>query len=392
MNIPKLLTFYIPNRKLRHKYRKKIWLFMKRDVIKQAKQNIENRLRTEKTLAILTIPYETDLYQRPQHLFNNFSIENTHCIYITYNYSELYSKINDNLNLLDWSVFWVLDISLFENIYFILPSTSYLPFDQVIKLKQMGVHFVYDYIDEMSPAIIKDMDVAYENYTRLEEIEPEIIIASAKNLYDEMQSRFPNKKIVLAQNAVEVSHFENIDSEIPKDLAKILSDNKPIVGYYGAMAGWLDWNLINKMSLERPEYNFVYIGVDYQDNLKHLMHRPNVHFLGAKPYKELPKYANHFNCCIIPFGDDDVAKSTSPLKLFEYMAMKKPVVVTENLIECHGYNGVLVATKHSDFIKKLDEAIKLEQNVEIRQSLYEYALKNTWNQRAKDILKAVYSD
>lgn len=61
-----------------------------------------------------------------------------------------------------------------------------------------------------------------------------------------------------------------------------------------------------------------------------------------KPYRELPAYLRFFDAAMIPFLVNDITNATSPLKLFEYMAGGKPVVVTP-MEESQHYPGVLVA-------------------------------------------------
>jgi hypothetical protein len=96
----------------------------------------------------------------------------------------------------------------------------------------------------------------------------------------------------------------------------------------------------------------------------------------------LPYYALHFDVAIIPFERGDVAKSTSPLKLFEYFALEKPVVVTADLLECRVYPEVFSAETPDGFCMALDEALPQSKNPEFKERLKQLALQNTWQCRA----------
>ena len=100
-------------------------------------------------------------------------------------------------------------------------------------------------------------------------------------------------------------------------------------------------------------------------------------------------YAVHFDCAIIPFMPGDIAKSTSPIKLFEYMALGLPTVCTKDLNECVGYKYVYVAKNASDFEKYLQEAIGQSRDNNVKKELLAQAENNTWEYRAKEILKAL---
>ena len=70
--------------------------------------------------------------------------------------------------------------------------------------------------------------------------------------------------------------------------------------------------------------------------------------------------------------------------MYEYMAMRKPIVATEDLVECHGYDGVFIAKNESqDFEKKIKLAIKSINDKKVIKSLDQAALTNTWENRAR---------
>lgn len=261
--------------------------------------------------------------------------------------------------------------------------------NKLIKLKKDGVHIIYDYIDDFADDIAwnkkgNSYKVAYNLYMNLEKLDPDLIVTTAKNLYDEMAQRFPNKNILRVANGVNVEDFENPDNTvIPDDMKSILENKKPIVGYYGFLAKWNDFDLMNKTAEYYPNYNFVYIGPNPEKGLKRLS---NVYLLGRKEYHELPLYAQYFDCCMIPFKNGEVALKTSPVKLFEYMALQKPVVCTRDLIECRGYEGVLMSENDEEFIKNIKIAIDISKDEKIRNKLLEQAKQNSWENKAKAII------
>lgn len=202
-----------------------------------------------------------------------------------------------------------------------------------------------------------------------------------------MNQRFNNTKVLLNQNAVEYEHFQvtKMPENCPEDIEILLQENKPIIGYYGALAKWIDYDLLVTLADKRSEYNIVLIGWNYDGSLVYTKERENIKYLGVKEYSELPKYGIWFDIGIIPFKEGNIAQATSPLKLFEYMAMKKPVVVTRDLLECIKFDGIFVAQNKYDFIEKVDEALKVKNDPKYIEILDNQAQENTWIKRAEDI-------
>jgi UDP-galactopyranose mutase len=57
--------------------------------------------------------------------------------------------------------------------------------------------------------------------------------------------------------------------------------------------------------------------------------RPNIAYLGGKPYAELPSYAAGFDICLMPFALNEASKFINPTKTLEYLASGRPVVATD---------------------------------------------------------------
>jgi glycosyltransferase involved in cell wall biosynthesis len=93
---------------------------------------------------------------------------------------------------------------------------------------------------------------------------------------------------------------------------------------------WFDHALINQLTEALPNVDFVLIGPKDEAQRK-LTPRPNLHLLGRRSYKDLPKYLYHANLGIIPFNRvryPDLINAVNPLKLYEFAACGLPIVAT----------------------------------------------------------------
>jgi glycosyltransferase involved in cell wall biosynthesis len=142
----------------------------------------------------------------------------------------------------------------------------------------------------------------------------------------------------------------------------------------------------------RPDWSFVLIGYPYDGNVDAVRGRisatPNVHYLGPKPYADLPAYLAHFDVATIPFVLNPITHGCSPVKLFEYMAGGRPAVCTP-MREILKYRSVLVADTPDAFVVRIAEAKSRAGEPEYRALLRADAEANTWRARAEVLRDAV---
>ena len=87
----------------------------------------------------------------------------------------------------------------------------------------------------------------------------------------------------------------------------------PIVGYHGAIATWLNFDLILRVADSLPHGHVVMVGPLY--NLTSVPRRPNLHWLGYKRFEVLPQYTQLFDVAIIPFRVSQLT-AVNPIKMW----------------------------------------------------------------------------
>lgn len=345
-----------------------------------------------KVVVMHSIPWNTPLKQRPHHLARCLAECGAMVIYLEPDepIKKMRTISSNFITINSWDVLFQLKLSAKRNYYFFFNNVSNIPFSTIRKIKDFGYGLVYEYIDEFHEDISGSLVNQLETWKKLKTDKPKLVLASANKLYEEAKKHFKGVDVLLSKNAVVLEDFDFHrfkDVDTPSDLAEVMENKKPVVGYYGALAPWLDYELISKTAINNPDYNFVLIGVNYQNALKKLdQSLKNIYYLGPKKYADLPKYSSKFDCAIIPFGLGEIAKGTSPVKLFEYMAMGLPTVVTKDLKECEGYDYVYLAKNEKDFSDKLKLAIRESKKSDVKEKLRTYAEDNTWMKRAEDIM------
>ena len=125
----------------------------------------------------------------------------------------------------------------------------------------------------------------------------------------------------------------------------------------------------------------------------------NIHLAGYVPYEDISTYMAAADVLVIPnSGDSDISRFyTSPIKLFEYMAAKRPIIASNlpslrDIIE-HDETALLV---QPDSPSSLAIAIqRLRSDLHLSSRLVDNATilvsKHTWSVRAKRILRFIDS-
>lgn len=348
--------------------------------------------------------YNVPLFQRPQHIANNLAKQNCLVFYEVSSMTDgikTFNKIADNLYLFNFNNI-ALNKILMEELnklntkkYIQLYSTDWKLSVQDIKdYMDNGFGFIYEYIDDISPVLSGTKEIPkniIEKYDYVMSNKNTFVVVTADLLKADVVGKRGEEKLVFSSNGVDCNHFRNINTDFTfdKDFEGILQEKKPIIGYYGALASWFDYEMIKYLAKKRPEYNIVLLGIEYDESYKsaNLSKFGNIYFLGSKDYSVLKNYANKFNICTIPFVINDITKATSPVKLFEYMALRKPIITTE-MNECKKYKSVMIAKNKDEFIKLIDSALEFnnKKNEDYFIILDKEADANSWEMKAKIII------
>jgi len=122
------------------------------------------------------------------------------------------------------------------------------------------------------------------------------VIVSSERLY---QTKKPyNKNTFLVTHGVDTAHFRKAcdpQTVVPGEMKEL---SKPVIGFFGLIADWVDLELIRFLAVARPGWNFALIGKITSD-VKLFDELPNVHLLGQKSYEALPGYVKAFDVAIL---------------------------------------------------------------------------------------------
>jgi hypothetical protein len=341
------------------------------------------------------VDWNMPLFQRPQHICVALARLGVQVIFFSPSFAhddgEGVLALQDNLILCREACFerFVADApACFIDVY----STAWVyNTDKIASWSQHGHQIVYEYVDHIDEEI-SGADGAQECMKTFRSLNSElvsIVVPTATILHEEVRLRFADEMIAFSPNGVEVERFEDEKETHPLiEEIKEKHPGRPVIGYVGALARWIDFEMIEELAQMRPDLLFVFVGPIYDARVKPA-EAENIIYTGPLPYPNVPRVLNSFDVAWIPFRAGDIAQTTSPLKLFEYFAARKPVVVNSDMRECTAFDEVLHGSDAETMADAVDRALSLRNDEEFSEQLSAHAHAASWEERAKVLLEAM---
>jgi hypothetical protein len=213
----------------------------------------------------------------------------------------------------------------------------------------------------------------------------DIVFATSHSLVEDLLPNNPNTH--LAAHGVNYDDFARATEEatpLPADLAAL---PQPILGFYGLIEDWMDQDLIAYLADRHPEWSIALIGRSCVDTSR-LEKCPNVHFLGRKPYGELPNYCKGFAVGLIPHHVNELTIYMNPIKLREYMSAGLSIVATALPEVRHYPDHCTIANTYEEFEQGVELA--LSQNTPALRRERSIAMKSeTWENKVRILSEQV---
>jgi GT2 family glycosyltransferase/glycosyltransferase involved in cell wall biosynthesis len=259
----------------------------------------------------------------------------------------------------------------------------HLPFWWPLALRlreRFGWRVVYDCMDEWQnfPGIGRGA-LGHEGELVLRS---DLVLTTSQLLFEKWEPTAG--RLALVPNGVDLDHYRRYYEE-----TSILGAvSHPVIGYFGALASWVDAGLLKAIAERFRGATLVLAGGVFDLDLSALEALPNVRLLGQLPYEDMPRLLWQFDVCLIPFAVNSITQATNPVKLYEYFSSGKPVVASR-LAELEPFADVCyLAEGRAAILAALERALAEPADDPRRERRRRIAEESDWKARRNAILAA----
>jgi teichuronic acid biosynthesis glycosyltransferase TuaH len=201
----------------------------------------------------------------------------------------------------------------------------------------------------------------------------------------EKSRRAISKKILHLPNGVNPNHYR--PAALPVNGSRRWT--QPVFGYTGTIhPDRVDFELVVSLARAFPHGSVVMIGFDHYGAAQaRLASEKNVYFTGQVPYTRVPEYMAEFDVCVVPHVESQFTESLNPIKLWEYLAVGKPIVST-NVAGFRDYAHLCrIASGSEAFIAACSAA--LAENGSLKEMRVAEAGRHSWDARIAELVSAL---
>lgn len=270
-----------------------------------------------------TVKYSV-LLQRPQQILKSLT-RHMNCIFITKDEDYEY-KIDGNVIVLKFETYEKVKRHIGINkiiLYYTDPRTyNYI---DIIKPN----FIIFDLIDNP----IEEFAVWKPNLSQCVKT-ADIVTYSSIYLLRVLKEIDQHKQYIYLSNGCDYEYFKQANKKLERP--ENMPNDKIIIGYYGYIATWMDYEIIKKIA-DIPYVHVMMIGLIQNQSV--IPKHKNITWTGHIKYENLVNYLSWFDICLIPFKNTEMMLGCNPIKLHEYMATNKPIISTlkfQDVID--GYN------------------------------------------------------
>jgi len=215
--------------------------------------------------------------------------------------------------------------------------------------------------------------------------EADVVVAASPILAERWRAF--GREVELVPNGCDVPAFAAVDSEPwPADVRL----DPPIAGFVGHLSHRIDLDLLAAVAERGHSLLLVgprQTGFD-MGRIDALLDRPNVQWVGSRPFEALPSYLRAIDVGLVPYADTPFNRASFPLKVLEYLAAGRAVVATTLPSIEWLHTDLVAAVAPGDFADVVARALSGGSSPSMTAARRAFAGGHDWSVRAATLAEA----
>lgn len=210
----------------------------------------------------------------------------------------------------------------------------------------------------------------------------DLIFASCTKFYEELKG---HKPVCLVPNALPenfiqqpLANMQDTGTDGKKYAGKKHADML-VFGYVGTIGRWFDFEIVKYILNFNKNYRIILVGRNAMPVFKH----KRVIYLGMVPHERLPALIRSFDVCLFNFKQDHILDTVNPVKLYEYLAMQKPVLAVRSKETEKLEKYMMIYQNMNEIARFLETGIR--QPFSSEKEYIDFISNNTWLNRTEII-------
>jgi glycosyltransferase involved in cell wall biosynthesis len=177
------------------------------------------------------------------------------------------------------------------------------------------------------------------------------------------------------------------DPRSVRPAADVLAVPAPRVGLVGTVDDRLDVAALARCARMLPAISFVLAGPikRHRVNLEQLRAEPNVYFLPERPYAGVAGAMVALDVGLIPYQQSAYGAALSPIKLYEYLALEKPVVGADLPYLRREASAIRIAGNAEEYAAHITELLASPPGEDQRAEWRRIATAHSWSRQVDQI-------
>ena len=231
---------------------------------------------------------------------------------------------------------------------------------------------IYDKIDDTEKLINNANSAEYIRRGRLMlEQKADAFMVTAKIFHNNIAKQRVDSSILYLPNGVNIDEIDisNISFESNRE-----KNNTRIYGYVGTVSEWFDFDAVRVIA-KQPNSKVIIVGPCLID----VPQIENVEYVDRVSKKEALEYIKRFDVCIYPFKQNELLDTINPVKLYEYLALNRPVLAVATP-EMDVFGKKVTQYDNYDKIEKVCHSVFVLP-FDNKEELTEFIRNNSWTNR-----------